>query len=439
VPEKTSKPRRFHPVRLVSVLGMLWLAFVLGALVMFFGLPMSEFLAKAFTGGRAWFHQMEISSPIEVRPFRPLTIQEDRPDKTFDGYTLYMTYRGSDIFLINMRGHIVHKWSAPFHKVWPEAPQVPTPIHASRIGFFGNHLFANGDLLAVYHGNDDFPYGYGLVKLDKDSKVLWRYSANAHHDVDVGDDGRIYALTQDVIDEVPEGLEFIQPPLLVDYLVVLSPEGQEQKRIPILEAFRDSPYALLLSMAYNAPRHRKQAVPTKVPRSDILHTNFVHVLSQELAPKFPRFKPGQVLISLRELDALAVMDIDSGRVVWAAQGPWRSQHAPQFLGNGRILVFDNLGSAMGSRVLEYDPHTQALPWSYQPAKSRSFTATLAGMGQRLPNGNTLIVNSNDGKLLEVSLDKELVWQCACHRHVWTARRYAPEQLPFIRGDKRVRD
>ena len=28
--------------------------------------------------------------------------------------------------------------------------------------------------------------GYGLVKLDKDSNILWSYPAGVHHDVDVG-------------------------------------------------------------------------------------------------------------------------------------------------------------------------------------------------------------------------------------------------------------
>ena len=135
-------------------------------------------------------------------------------------------------------------------------------------------------------------------------------------------------------------------------------------------------------------------------RRDVLHTNAVKVLSRALAPKFPLFKPGQLLVSLRHLDALAVLDPDSGKVVWAARGPWRGQHDPSFLDNGQLLLFDNYGSPQGSRVLEYDPRTQAFPWSYPGENGTPFFSHIRGMSQRLPNGNTLIVNSDGGEVLK---------------------------------------
>ena len=48
---------------------------------------------------------------------------------------------------------------------------------------------------------------------------------------------------------------------------------------------------------------------------------------------------------MRHMDTIAMMDPDKGSVVWAAQGPWRSQHDPQFLDNGHLLIFDNFGLA----------------------------------------------------------------------------------------------
>src|SRR5262249_4816693 len=160
--------------------------------------------------------------------------------------------------------------------------------------------------------------GYGLVKLDRDSRVVWAYAANAHHGVDVGPDGTIYALTHEIVREMPKGLEFFPTPALVDSLVLLSPQGKELKRIGLLEAFRDSPYAALLPLR----------PPSQDSEWDVLHANAVEVLRPELAAHFPAFKAGQVLVSLRELDALAVVDPDRGAVVWAARGPWRGQHDP---------------------------------------------------------------------------------------------------------------
>src|SRR5262249_28185642 len=106
---------------------------------------------------------------------------------------------------------------------------------------------------------------------------------------------------------------------------------------------------------------------------------------------------------------------------------------PHFLDNGRLLLFDNLGSSKETRVFEYDPNTQACPWSYAGEDSPSFISIIQGRAQRLPNGNTLIVNSEKGVLLEVTHNKELAWSCCCNAHVPWARRYGPDQLPFLKG------
>jgi hypothetical protein len=246
---------------------------------------------------------------------------------------------------------------------------------------------------------------------------------------------------------MPRGLEYIPTPCLVDVVDVLSPEGKRRKRIPLLEAIRDSPYAPLLCML-ERPRKTGGAAPagpTPAPfrddqqRRDVLHTNSVKVLRRALAPKFPRFRPGQLLLSPRHLDALVVLDPDRGQVVWGARGPWHAQHDPSFLGNGHLLLFDNLGSPGGSRVLEYDPATQAFPWEYPGPDGTPFLSRLRGMGQRLPNGNTLIVNSDGGEAFEVTPDREIVWSCSCGQVDLTcARRYTPDQLPFLRGEHPAR-
>src|SRR5262249_16436679 len=116
----------------------------------------------------------------------------------------------------------------------------------------------------------------------------------------------------------------------------------------------------------------------------------------------------------------------------------RAQHDSQFLDNGHLLIFDNLGSPRGSRVLEYDPQTQAFPWSYPGEISVPFFTSERGMSQRLPNGNTLIVSSEKGDLLEVTENKELVWSFSVGGFVTTARRYSPDEVPFVKGDHPAR-
>jgi hypothetical protein len=103
------------------------------------------------------------------------------------------------------------------------------------------------------------------------------------------------------------------------------------------------------------------------------------------------------------------------------------------LDNGHLLIFDNHGWSTGCRVIEYDPVTQAIPWVYPDGDAGPFYAAFRGMKQRLPNGNTLIVDPDNGRLFEVTLGKELVWENYGPRPITGARRYAPDELPFLQG------
>jgi hypothetical protein len=343
-------------------------------------------------------------------------------------------------------------------------------------------LYPNGDLLAICCGHES-PYGYGLVKFDKNSDLLWGYSAYVHHDVDVGEDGRIYLLTHKANVSPPVGLTSLPSPCIAEFLVVLSPEGQELESIPFLEAFRDSSYALALLSGNESdpagpfPRSGQPFPPGNPPPGnlppgnpplpppapgnpplpsgrafpgmpgDVLHVNSVKVLSQALAPKFPLFKPGQVLLSLRTPSLLAVLDIPTRSIVWAARGVWQCQHDAQFLNNGNLLLFDNLGSSKGARVLEYHPGTQAIPWSSSGDKPVSFTAMFRGSNQRLPNGNTLIVDPEGLQIIEVTRNNEVVWQWGQPSppprgqsaspdapNFTGARRYSIDELTFLKED-----
>lgn len=433
---RTRTPPRMS--RLVSLLGMAVLAYILGAAAMYFGLPTSHFLGQAFNGGRAWFERRQADPALPATIKLPLvTVTVDKPG-TFDGFTLYSAGKGTRAVLINMRGEVVHEWSTSFSKIWPNPSpdHIRAPIDDSRIHIFNSYLFPNGDLLAVLEGMGDTPYGYGLVKLDRKSNVVWAYAANCHHSVDVGEDGTVYVLTHRIVKQMPVGLEDIPTPTLVDEVVLLDGKtGVELKKISLLEAFHNGNYRNLLApvkQAKSSTADGAAVVWREESRGDVLHTNAVHVLNSEIAPSFPLFAAGQVLISVRNLDTVAVLDTARQQIVWAKNGPWKSQHDPRYLPSGRLLIFDNLGLGTNmSRVLEYQPETQAIPWSTADDPKISFYSAVRGNCQRLPNGNTFIVSADDGQLLEVTPEKEVVWDCSCHLSVANARRYRPDQVSFL--------
>ncbi len=348
------------------------------------------------------------------------------------------------------------------------------------IHWFRTHLYPNGDLLAIYQSDVDSPAGYGLVKLDKESNLLWKLSDRVHHDIDVDEDGTIYTLVHHTIRESSPTLfhGLFPTPFITDEVVVLSPDGQVKETLAVPEAFLNSDFSTLFTLAVgdylganpaylgipttpgphrepapsahqfeqdplvsrspeNLVQNRRKIVITK---GDSLHTNSIKVLTHSLAKHFP-FTAGQVLISMRELDMIAVLDLKRKVVVWAAQGLWRHQHDPDFLENGRLQLFDNLGNGLASRVIEYDPATRAITWSYTNENSAPFYAMARGMKQHLGNDNLLMVAPNDGLLLEVTRGKELVWKFGVSNFsspdriavVTGAQRLTAKEVPFLHG------
>jgi hypothetical protein len=457
----------------VAILGLMFLSCVFGAALMYFDLKPAEFFRNAFVGAESWHNRGRPPKLMHHPHEGPVGVLVDKPEQTFDGYTLVTTAAVSEARLIDMRGNVVHRWNLPFGRAWPSPKHVRHPVADEQVHWFRCRMDANGDLLAIYQADTDTPHGYGLAKLDKDSKLIWAYSGNAHHDLDEDENGKIYTISHEIVAEKPKGLSNIPTPYLADYLVVISADGRELEKVPILEAFRDSPYALNLSVIEASETPGSVAAPPPGPGAgppisapmpspralmdssteagDILHTNSVKVLSKAMAAKFPMFQPGQVLISVRRLDTIAVLDIRKRAIVWAAHGIWRQQHDAEFLGNGRLLIYDNSGWGHGARVLEYDPATQAVPWSYPDDDAVKLLASARGMKQRLPNGNTLIVDPDGGRLLEVSRAKEVVWEFGCPFEIQAqsgettkrstitgAQRYRSSYPKFLKGDARVR-
>ncbi|MDN5871185.1 MAG: arylsulfotransferase family protein [Nitrococcus sp.] len=338
-------------------------------------------------------------------PQRGVTVYD--AERAYTGPTLYATGQGAKAILIDMGGRTLHEWKRPFHDIWDESAAVRNPVPERQIHFRKVLALPNGDLLAIYAGIGDTPWGYGMVKLDWDSNVIWKNLDTFHHDFAVADDGRIYGLTHHFRMRPVKGQGHLKPPLLEDFLVVLSPEGRTLQKISLLDAVQRSRYS------------RKLWRILHFSLWDPLHTNDVDVLDRKeaaaLRPKVPIAAPGQVLLSFRELDGgtIALFDVEKEEIVWALTGSWRSQHDPDILPNGNILIFDNLGdfgSRNASRVIEVDPATGGIVWSYSGAPGHKLFSYWRGVQQRLPNGNTLITESNGARLLEVTPGGDIVWE-----------------------------
>ena len=75
---------------------------------------------------------------------------------------------------MDMEGNHLHKWKRDVYSVWHDYK----PPNGSRNHEVWRrvHLLENGDLLAIFEG-------IGIIKIDKNSKLLWASPNKAHHDL----------------------------------------------------------------------------------------------------------------------------------------------------------------------------------------------------------------------------------------------------------------
>ncbi|WP_366553780.1 arylsulfotransferase family protein [Aquibaculum sediminis] len=405
-PDDTSAlDRLFFAGFLVALLAI---AFLAGALLSTAQVAPGPQIARAYEAGRALYTQAtaydDVYSGDLWYPQRSEARGVTQSDRTRaqEGLTLYASGEANRARLLSLDGEVLHEWHLPFSAMLEAGYEFPRPRPDDFVYFRNLHLYPNGDLLTVLEGNGDTPYGYAVAKLNRDSELLWLYTGRAHHDLTVGPDGRIYTLTHEIVRKRLEGFNHLDDAWLEDYLVVLSPEGEEQLKLPLTEAVARSPY-----------RHLIHTVAS-YSLGDPLHTNAVNLVGPEAAESLPFAEEGDVMLSFRELNAIGVINPEREELVWATRGPWLGQHDADPLPNGNILLFDNYGNYQSdegiSRVMEFDPRSMEIVWDYAGSAEEPLDSAIRAEQQRLENGNTLIVESNGGRILEVTPEGEIVWE-----------------------------
>ncbi len=322
------------------------------------------------------------------------------------GYNLIIGTHEQAATLIDMNGKTVHKWARRFDEIWDKAPQLSdydrqeADYWAEQVYWRRAHLYTNGDILVIYETPYRTPYGLGLAKLDKNSNIIWKIDSNVHHDTAIGRRGEIYTLGQEINETGYEDYPALRPPFIDDSVLIVSADGKVEKEFSIIKAFLNSQYSAFLSfMSSNL-------------RGDVVHANTVQYIDGATAEKFAFADEGHLLISAREMNVIAVLDPMAERIVWAQTGPWKAQHEPVMLDNGRIILFDNQGNAGdggATRIIEFDPISGAIHWSHAGTVEEPLDSPYWGSVQRLASGNTMIVESTNGRAVEVTPEGKIVW------------------------------
>lgn len=357
----------------------------------------------------------------------PLGIRRYDRTQCFEGYTLFSPAFGYTEYLIDMNGMVVHTW----------------PVTKSQLAELrpDGHLIV--DRFARKQGGDG-----GLDELLPDGERVWHWNGPYHHDFEVLPNNDIICLI--ARDEPPrEGFyppELEPPQMRTDVVVEIDRSGN----IVWEFSFGDHIPELCDLAGLPQPVRYERLTPdgTLKPyiQPDWAHTNTIEVLPDTpLGQHDARFRAGNLLFSFRSLDIIGVIDRDREEIVWAwGLGILDGQHQPTMLPDGHILLFDN-GTYRGySAVLEMDPESGEVVWRYEDGDS--FYSPYRSGVQRLPNGNTLICESDAGRIFEVTPEKEIVWDYYSPflgqgpenqgRHIYRATRYTEAEVEPLLASRR---
>jgi len=297
--------------------------------------------------------------------------------KCDSSYRLYSSRGTEAAHIIDLDGREIHQWSYPQGYTWHLAEMLP-----------------NGHLVAIIKD-------VMILELDWNSKLVWKAKLRAHHDFARLPNGNTIVVSRRPIPNpwTKSGK------LTCDILIELTPDNKTVWQWKVEEHASDI----------------AQHVPLKLPPpelfSDWPHINTIEVLpGGPAANKDQRFKAGNLLFCGRHIDTIGVIDRQTSRVVWAwGPGELLGPHMPTMLPNGHLLIYDNgcnrsVRVRGYTRIVELDPITEKIVWEYKADPPNHFYSRARGSNQRLPNGNTLIAESDPGRFFEVTPQGEMVWE-----------------------------
>ena len=349
----------------------------------------------------------QLTDPILV-PGGPYRFREYCPDHVG---CLAVEYAG--------RGEIRHAW--PYRpdelEKWLEKEEFTSDFpYEHPIGFsFLDHTqirgvlpYANGELLVVFHFlMNNHPYGGGVARIDRTGKPVWYRPDYSHHQPPLTD-GEV-ALVPGMRLGRPIDTQLVPgwhgPPIVMscprwlhDVVNVIEPQGGGLlEEISVFDAVFESSYASLLLY---------------VDPCDPTHVNSVQPLGEDAAGA--GLEPGDLVVSMRNLHAFAILDRDTHRLKRMVRGGFMMQHSVLHFEGSRFLMLDNQGGrtadgSLGiSRLLMVDAasgeETTIFPNHRTPDHLRKLYSSRGGGVVISPDrGRALVTFTQYGRAVEVRI------------------------------------
>ncbi|MBF0122755.1 MAG: hypothetical protein HQL21_05035 [Candidatus Omnitrophica bacterium] len=368
-----------------------------------------------------------------------------KKDKAYPGYIIYrQTAEGHSLYLTDPDGTIIHRWTGGRRNdplTWKAVPRV-----------------LNNE--SIFLNNEQSHLAWKNPAAISPSIALFNIPGHkSHHASYFLQNGGFLGLTRKKL-YVP----FLDASLLVEDtpLVHTSPDGKIIKTILLSKLFAEDPgYQKNLETSYQksressprASRKRAKKNPfdifpdyndkTKKRLFDLFHANNIESLEWDI-PGIA--KKGDWFVTVRNLNRVIIVDPEKEKIIWQwGENIVDHVHHATFLSGNRILLFDNGIHKKSSRVIIVDMVSREIIWQYGQKPGQDFFTNLGGSAQRLPNGNTLIAETQQGRAFEVTESGEIVWEWYANFHTQGSAKgkrkviYRIEKIPYDFFKRTTRD
>lgn len=355
----------------------------------------------------------------------------DRARVSPGGLNLYTSKRWTEARLADMEGQVVRRWARPARPLLEPARAVR--VQEVLAGWMHVELTEDDGLFVIEELR-------GLTKLDRHSQPIWSLDLPAHHDLAPRPDGGAVVLSASVRllrwQDAPD-------PYLDNLIVEVSGRGKVVGKRSIIDVLQGDPrtrrwleegvakragWSRRLgpdTISLRTPEEKAAALPdlaafladehalpeavgcmlVSLTPGDLLHTNTIERLDRDWPVLGRR---GDYLLSVRNLDLVLTVSARTGKVQWVyGPGELSQQHQPTITRDGHVLIFDNGVARKRSRVIEVDPRTNRIVWSYE--REGFFTPYMGGV-EALEGGNVLITDSTASRAFEVDRQGQIVWE-----------------------------
>ena len=253
----------------------------------------------------------------------------------------------------------------------------------------------------------------GLTLMESDGTPVWQVAAPCHHEVTIaprpGDEpgSRLFAVA------LHHARPWVGRSVRFDEVAFFEESTGDLTEDPAWPTWSTWEHREALDRAVGGPPHALSSPPKSAsanspaagaPTYDYFHLNGIAFDG-----------PETMAVCLRNVSLIAEISLSNGRVA-KSYGPkildW--PHAPSFVrsssGERSLLAFDNGAHRDWSRAVEISRDTGKITWEWSGQPERTLWSRVRGFAERLPNGHTLITESERGRALEVTAAGEVVWE-----------------------------